>query len=363
MPSGLVYVSAHFGTPPLTVNLALDTLFPFTWVQTVGCHRNCFNLSYPYSNFDPRKSTTFQLLRPNNTTFCFPPISHPSRNGSSCVYDGRYSRGIFGIDEFQLLSPHSSSSSTNRIVFGCDLDSNMDFNGGWDFNPIGGMIGLGKGHPSSIVSQLGSDRFSYCLPSLSQSLSGQPTLNFGSDAFIDSSATNVQTTPISSRSSAGPPEEFYNYLNMTGITLNGEVVYMMPETSSLAKLVLLDTGEPDTWLVEDAIFSLQDGVVRYFAETYGWKAPKIEPIPRTYVCCYDLPTNLSGIIFPKIAIQFVGGASLELHNAFEIFPDQHEFCMVIREGAPNTVGVYQQMGDRFWFDLAQSKLSFSPNMC
>ena len=54
------------GTPPLTINLALDTLFPFTWVQTVDCRRYCFNLSYPFSNFDPRKSTTFQLLPPKS---------------------------------------------------------------------------------------------------------------------------------------------------------------------------------------------------------------------------------------------------------------------------------------------------------
>ncbi|XP_004291992.1 PREDICTED: aspartic proteinase CDR1-like [Fragaria vesca subsp. vesca] len=363
MPSGLVYVSAHFGTPPLTINLALDTLFPFTWVQTVGCRRYCFNLSYPFSNFDPRKSTTFQLLPPNNTTICSPPIAHPSRSGSLCVYDAGYSGGIFGIDEFQLLSPFPSSSSTNRIAFGCDLQSQVDFNGGWDFNPIGGMIGLGKGHPSSIVSQLGSDRYSYCLPGFAQSQSGQPTLNFGSDAIIDASATNVQTTPLISSTLSSAPEQFYNYLNMTAVTVNGDVVYMMPENSS-ANLVLLDSGSPDSWLIEDAIFSLQDSIVKYFAESYGWKHPKIESeSARGYPCCYDLPSNLASVVFPKVAIQFLGGASLELHNAFEIFAAEHEFCMVIREGAPNVIGVYQQLGYRFLFDQAQSELSFAPNMC
>ncbi|PRQ41984.1 putative nepenthesin [Rosa chinensis] len=359
LPSGMVYVSAHIGTPPLTINLALDTLFPFTWVQSVDCQK-CFNVSPPFSNFDPKKSTTFQLLPPTNTTICSPPLAHLSAGaGSSCVYDAGYSRGIYGIDEFHLLSPlsssSSSSSSTNLIAFGCGIRSMVDFDGGWGYNPIGGMIGLGKGHPSSIVSQLGSDRFSYCLPGRSDSHSGQPTLNFGSDAFIDASATNVQTTPISGH-------EYYNYLNLTTITVNGDVVYIMPETSSRAKLVLLDTGEPTTWFVEDAYYGLQDGLVRYFAEIYGWKEPKIV-YPSVYDLCYDLPTNMSSIVFPKVAIQFLGGASLDLQDAFKIFPDEHQFCMVLKEGAPNVVGVYQQMGYRFLFDLAQSKLSFAPNMC
>ncbi|KAL6142744.1 hypothetical protein ACLB2K_061020 [Fragaria x ananassa] len=55
---------------------------------------------------------------------------------------------------------------------------------------------------------------------------------------------------------------------------------------------------------------------------------------RGYPCCYDLPSDLASVVFPKVAIQFLGGASLELHNAFEIFTAEHEFCMVIREGAP-----------------------------
>ncbi|KAL6142742.1 hypothetical protein ACLB2K_061018 [Fragaria x ananassa] len=322
MPSGLVYL------------IAVDTA-------------STFHIHFPTSTPENPPHSNFSLQSPNNTTICSPPIAHPSRSGSLCVYDAGYSGGIFGIDEFQLLSPFPSSSSTSRIAFGCDLQSQVDFNGGWDFNPIGGMIGLGKGHPSSIVSQLGSDRYSYCLPGFAQSQSGQPTLNFGSDAIIDANATNVQTTPLISSTLSSAPEKFYNYLNMTAVTVNGDVVYMMPENSS-ANLVLLDSGSQDSWLIEDAIFSLQDSIVKYFAESYGWKHPKIESeSARGYPCCYDLPSDLASVVFPKVALQFLGGASLELHNAFEIFAAEHEFCMVIREGAPNRLVslLLQQVGD------------------
>ncbi|KAK9919650.1 hypothetical protein M0R45_028236 [Rubus argutus] len=360
LPSGLFYVNAHIGTPPLSINLALDTFFPLTWVQSVDC-QDCFSVSYPLSNFDPKKSTTFQPLPPNNSIICSPPIAHPSAAGSTCAYEAGYSRGIFGIDKF-YLSPPSTGAAANLIAFGCGTRSFVDFDVGWDFNPIGGMLGLGKGHSSSIITQLGSDRFSYCLPGRSLSHPGQPTLDFGSDAdaSLHASATNnIQTTQIFF-------DEF-NYLNMTTITLNGEIVYTMPETGAGAKLVFLDTGEPSTWLVEEPYFSLQDAVVRYFADKYGWKEPRPSFDPEkggiAFDLCYDIPANLSSVVFPTVAMQFLGGASLELQDVFEIFPEFHAMCMVIREGAPNVVGVFQQMGYRFLFDLAQSKLSFAPNMC
>ncbi|KAL6139311.1 hypothetical protein ACLB2K_064588 [Fragaria x ananassa] len=291
MPSGLVYVSARFGTPPLTINLALDTLFPFTWVQTVAVDTaSTFHIHFPTSTPENPPHSNFSLQ-----------ITPPSAHHPLLIH---------------------------RVLVPCVFTTLV-----------------------IAVAYLESTSSSCCRPSPplqltelhSASQSGQPTLNFGSDAIIDASATNVQTTPLISSTLSSAPEKFYNYLNMTAVTVNGDV-YMMPENSS-ANLVLLDSGSPDSWLIEDAIFSLQDSIVKYFAKSYGWKHPKIESeSARGYPCCYDLPSNLASVVFPKVAMQFLGGASLELHNAFEIFAAEHEFCMVIREGAPNVIGVLPAAG-------------------
>lgn len=358
-PTSIYYVEAEVGNPQYPVRLAVDTVSPLTWLQSADCEL-CFPISF---TFDPRNSTSFKRL-PSTSSICSPPVGFPTSNG--CLYDVVGTKGYLGVDQFFLSSHLSTSTGASaQIAFGCGINNTVRFDTGLGFDIIGGMIGLGRGHPSSILSQLSSDRFSYCLssPDVPEDPNRQPTLDFGADAYINQTIRGLQTTLLAGDSS-------YNYLNLTLMRLNGEIVFMAVNPSQpKGKYVILDTRSPLTKLVNEAFYGLQSGAVDYFAKSYGWTQP-IDPgkTKSGYDLCYNLPKNMSAsdIVFPAVEMEFLGGAIFQLRRAFVTLEDVREVCMTIvlmYPGGPNVVGVDQQMGFRFLFDYAESTVSYAPDMC
>ncbi|ONI06054.1 LOW QUALITY PROTEIN: hypothetical protein PRUPE_5G037200 [Prunus persica] len=234
----------YIGTPPQKTNLALDTGSTLTWVQCEGC-KSCFKLSMP--NFNIRRSTTSRPML-MITHFVF---LQTLALGQNCVYglfyyDRSSTYGPFGFDTFTFLSERRQLAIPN-VAFGWGLFNKVNFNDyfhGHD-NPIGGILGLGRGHPTGILQQLNQitlRRFSYCLP---PQFEAQSLLHFGEGAQIG--GPSVGSTPI-----LGGPDDYY-FTKLDAISLNGQRLQIDPSLFMAGgKGMAVDSGSPYSHIVAEA---------------------------------------------------------------------------------------------------------------
>ncbi|KAL6139117.1 hypothetical protein ACLB2K_064394 [Fragaria x ananassa] len=208
--SDYFYVEMKIGTPPVKVNLALDTGSTTPWAQCAQCQL-CFPVSVPV--FDPMRSTTYQRM-PNNHPLCVPPYAAPS--GRYCLYgimyaEGEKTTGRLGIDRVTFESKDGRQHLVVDVAFGCGIYNERFV--AWENdtrgNPISGVVGLGKYDLSSILYQLSPItllKFSYCLPlhvfGDHDRHHDHALLAFGNDADIRGTS-GVQTVSVSHGVSLG----------------------------------------------------------------------------------------------------------------------------------------------------------------
>lgn len=378
--SGLFYTHLYVGTPPVKVNLAVDTGSSPTWVQSAHC-TECFQVSLP--NFDPNSSLTFQPM-PSDHPLCHGTWLAPM--GNLCKYGIEYvgnqvTTGDFGLDTFYFattpndqVGQQQGQTQIHNVAFGCGIINRIhDFAGDAHHdNPMSGILGLGRDDPSSFLLQL-SDitllKFSYCLP---RRVGDEASLFFGEEAELKVPAGQIQTTPI-----VGPSDESY-YLNMTGISLNGSILPIDPNlfTSNGDYGVVIDSGSQYSVFVDAVYQVVRKAMVSYFMDEW-----LLQPLPpnktRSKIdLCYDI-TDIAAAaggrgglfsVAPPMVFQF-DGASLELNQetTFQIFDEFNEFCLMIESAkkfeSQNIFGAFQQFNHRFVYDVGASKLSFFPEKC
>ncbi|KAM1648194.1 hypothetical protein ACFX1Q_010241 [Malus domestica] len=374
-PSAYYCVEVQIGLPRFPVKLALSTSIPTTWVQWVECVV-CLDVPSKYMNFNP--SDGFQLVAGDDANYCVPPVAKTATSADLCWYDIGFSQGILGNDTFVLVSPASvpnpppSASSPppslkiNNFIFGLGKKNTANFGAR---SPIVGQLGLGKGHPSSTLSQLNISRFSYCLPpSNSNHQNTTATLEFGPKAGL--TTAYYYNTPIVE----GPPDHpFDYYLNLTVIAVNNASVYTPSEQRGGEPGFVIDVGATVTVLYKEAYIPMKNAVMEYLSSHFGlypvYPSPP-EYDPPAYELCYyneDLE-SLTTLTYPNISFHFEGGAVLQLpeSQAFHNFVDELQTCLVMipRTGTePSRLGAPQQRGWRFTYDLLLSELSFAPNGC
>ncbi|KAI4964797.1 hypothetical protein ZWY2020_059542 [Hordeum vulgare] len=184
--NGEFLMDMSIGTPAVAYAAIIDTGSDLVWTQCKPCVE-CFNQSTPV--FDPSSSSTYAAL-PCSSTLCSDLPSSKCTSGK-CGYtytygDSSSTQGVLAAETFML-----AKTKLPDIAFGCG-----DTNEGDGFTQGAGLVGLGRG-PLSLVSQLGLNKFSYCLTSLDDT-SKSPLL-LGSLATISESAaaaSSVQTTPL-----------------------------------------------------------------------------------------------------------------------------------------------------------------------
>ncbi|XP_068341511.1 aspartyl protease family protein 2-like [Pyrus communis] len=331
---GVFYVELLVGTPPVKLNLVVDTASSPMWVQSAHC-TDCFPVSSVH--FDPNRSMTFQFM-PFDHPICVPIWLHPS--GNFCSYESEYAAnqvtiGTFGLDTLTTVTTSSTADQPTQIqgvAFGCCVINRIDLpcDAGHP-NEISGILGLGIDHPTSFLLQLSSitlKRFSYCIP---YKVGAVSSLRFGEDAQLTGS--DIQTTPLLESSS-----DFY-YINMTGISLNGS---RLPTDPRMFKAwgnsgVVVDTG------TEYSLFASKHGRRVEAKKRRGLK-----------------------FVAPEV-IFHLDRAGLNLNEATTLRADEdlQEFCMMMAEisGAPNILGAFQQYNNRFLIDVPKSKFSFTAEMC
>ncbi|KAB2629801.1 aspartic proteinase nepenthesin-1-like [Pyrus ussuriensis x Pyrus communis] len=367
---GVFYVELLVGTPPVKLNLVVDTASSPMWVQSAHC-TDCFPVSSV--QFDPNRSMTFQFM-PFDHPICVPIWLHPS--GNFCSYESEYAAnqftiGTFGLDTLTTVTTSSTADQPTQIqgvAFGCGVINRIDLPGDAVHpNEISGILGLGIDHPSSFLLQLSSmtlKRFSYCIPYRVGAVS---SLRFGEDAQLTGS--DIQTTPLLESSS-----DFY-YINMTGISLNGS---RLPTDPRMFKAwgnsgVVVDTGTEYSLFASEVYTLIHQAMKSYFTENYSMK-----PLNKTrsgLELCYNMVDVLRtkkrrGLKFfaPEV-IFHLDRADLKLNEAttFRADEDLQEFCMMIRSaeifGASSILGAFQQYNNRFLIDVPESKFSFTAEMC
>ncbi|XP_044954777.1 aspartic proteinase nepenthesin-2-like [Hordeum vulgare subsp. vulgare] len=208
------------------------------WTQCKPCVE-CFNQSTP--EFDPSSSSTYTAL-PCSSTLCSDlPSSKCTSDKCGYTYtygDSSSTQGVLAAETFTL-----AKTKLPDIAFGCG-----DTNEGDGFTQGAGRLGLGRG-PLSLVSQLGLNKFSYCLTSLDDT-SKSPLL-LSSLATISESAaaaSSVQTTPLI----RNPSQPSFYYVNLKGLAV-GSTHITLPSSAFAVQDdgtggVIVDSGTSITYL-------------------------------------------------------------------------------------------------------------------
>ncbi|GJN02784.1 hypothetical protein PR202_ga20170 [Eleusine coracana subsp. coracana] len=241
--NGEFLMDLAIGTPALSYSAIVDTGSDLVWTQCKPCIE-CFNQSTPL--FDPSSSSTYSLV-PCSSSLCADlpassctSSSSSSSNNNSCGYtytygDSSSTQGVLATETFTL-----AKEALPGVAFGCG-----DTNEGDGFAQAAGLVGLGRG-PLSLVSQLGLDKFSYCLTSLDDAASTSPLL-FGSVAEISeaAAASPVQSTPLVKN----PSQPSFYYVSLTGVTVGStRVPFPSAVQDDGTGGVIVDSGTSITYL-------------------------------------------------------------------------------------------------------------------
>ncbi|XP_027174652.1 protein ASPARTIC PROTEASE IN GUARD CELL 1-like [Coffea eugenioides] len=192
--------------PAVQQTVAFDTGTSLFWVHCdnpVGGDGE-YSLDPPHNSAG---SSTFSNLADcheycNNATLCF-------CDKKSCKYYMQYgtgfSRGILASERFIFKSSHNKGSLINDVVHKCSHEAETAAN---DYN---GLLELGTAK-HSLLSQLGSGEFSYCIEKLGDSSYDKNILIVGKNL-----ATGGDSTPFQI---AG----FKYYADLEGISFGGKML-------------------------------------------------------------------------------------------------------------------------------------------
>ncbi|KAI3909082.1 hypothetical protein MKW98_013670 [Papaver atlanticum] len=345
---GNYIVRAKLGTPGQLMYMVMDTSNDAVWVPCSGC-TGCSS-----TVFNPSLSTSFGSLD-CKTTQCTQVrgLSCPTAaEASPCQFNQTYG----GVDS--SFSATLSQDSLN--LGGVGVLSNLSFGcinsvSGHSVPPQG-LLGLGRGS-MSLVSQLQSlysGVFSYCLPSfksyyfsgsLKLGLSGQPK--------------NIRTTPLL----RNPRRPSLYYVNLTGISVGKVLVPVAPglldfDTTTGAGTII-DSGTVITRFKAPLYTALRDE----FRKQVGKDISSLG----AFDTCF-LATNEDQ--FPVITLHFTGmDLKLPTENTLIHSSSGSLACLAMAAASSNAYSVLnvianlQQQNFRILFDLTNSRLGISREIC
>ncbi|KAI3972572.1 hypothetical protein MKX01_019230 [Papaver californicum] len=298
---GNYIVRAKLGTPSQLMYMVMDTSNDAVWVPCSGC------TGWSSTVFNPSLSTSFGSLD-CKTTQCTQVrgVSCPDAEASPCQFNQTYG----SVDS--SISATLSQDSLN--LGGVGVLSNLSFGcinsvSGRSVPPQG-LLGLGRGS-MSLVSQslsLYSGVFSYCLPS-------QPK--------------NIKTTPLL----RNPRRPSLYYVNLTGISVGKVLVPVAPG------LLDFDTNTGAGTIIDSGT------VITRF------KAP-------LYTALRDEFRKQNEDQFPVITLHFTGmDLKLPTENTLIHSTSSNAYSVL------NVIANLQQQNFRILFDLTNSRLGISHEIC
>ncbi|WCJ33925.1 Eukaryotic aspartyl protease family protein [Euphorbia peplus] len=363
--SPISWIDAEFvmkfsvGTPPVDTYAIADTGSDLIWLQCGPNCPKCFKQRIPY--FDPTKSTTYKRLR------CFDPDCKRALgpNQSTCKYsmnpcsyhagyvDGTYSEGIVSEDAFTFvdsLVPFGSYTIKDAI-FGCGFNNSQGIpRNGYE---APGIVGLSS-DPSSLVSQLTLGQmklFSYCIAKEKQK--GSPNakieIRFGLASSISGDSTAL-----------APNKHGLYFLRDVDGLYSDDIKIKAPEwvfqyVDGGPGGVMIDTGATTTifnhFIVEDLVIVLKDQI------------PATDQIDKSKIgfsLCYSEEDWLK-VVLPDIELRFKNSRTTYWFTKYNtwILNGVGQYCLAfLKSNGMSTIGITQQRGIKFGFDLETSTVSF-----
>ncbi|PKU82571.1 Aspartic proteinase nepenthesin-1 [Dendrobium catenatum] len=313
------------GTPPVSVTAILDTGSDLIWTK---CETG--------SSYNPSASSTYSSL-PCGSNFCQDSITSCS-DGSTCsaTVDGTMATETFSF----------GGTDVPGLAFGC---SNSEMGSATMFSSL---LGMGGGQ-LSLISQLGSGKFSYCLTTHDQSAITSPLL-LGSLATPDPSA---QSSPLVQN----PNIPTYYYLSLQGITV-GSTLLSIPSSAFAISSdgrggLIIDSGTSFTILVASAY----DVLSQEFQSQMG--LPVVTG--QNFDLCFSTPSD--GSFQPPKLIFHFEGADIDLPENNYLVRDGggSVVCLAILQGSEDLslFGNFQQQNMHIVYDVQEGKISFAPAQC
>ncbi|KAF5194296.1 Aspartyl protease [Thalictrum thalictroides] len=343
--NGEFLMNIAIGTPPSSYLAIMDTGSDLIWTQCTPCVE-CYKQPTPI--FDPTQSSSFSKLS-CSSKLCKSLTNSNCNDGCGYMYAyGDYSttQGVMGSETFTF-----GQVPVPNIGFGCGND-----NEGRGFTQGAGLVGLGRG-PLSLVSQLGTGKFSYCLTSIDDSKTS--SLLFGSLA----SSVNTNGVSVTTPLIRNPSQPSFYYLSLEGITVGDTRLPIEKSTFALKEDgsggVIIDSGTTITYL-EATAFKL---VKNAFEEQI--KLPLADGDSAGLDLCFSLPSDTSDINVPKLLFHF-DGADLDLPADNYMIADSNMGLMCLAMGGSNgmsIIGNVQQQNTLVLHDLDKQTMSFTSTKC
>ncbi|KAJ8625545.1 hypothetical protein MRB53_034075 [Persea americana] len=344
--NGEFLVNLAIGTPPVPFAAILDTGSDLIWTQCKPC-TNCYQQTTPI--FDPSDSSSYSKL-PCSSPLCTALPTSMCSSGCEYLYAyGDYSttQGVMASETFTF-----GSTKVPKIGFGCGDD-----NEGRGFSQGAGLVGLGRG-PLSLISQLGSGKFSYCLTSIDDTKTSP--LLFGSLANMDEKVKDqAGVTPLVQN----PSQPSFFYLSLEDITVGGTLLGIPKSTFALNEDgtggLIIDSGTTITYL-ESAGYKL---VKKAFASQT--KLPVADGSATGLDLCFSVPSDSSTVEVPKLTFHFKG-ADIDLPPDNYMIQDSSTglLCLLIMESSGMSIfGNMQQQNLQVVYDLEKEVLSIAPVQC
>ncbi|KAG5524861.1 hypothetical protein RHGRI_031508 [Rhododendron griersonianum] len=343
----MLLVNFSIGQPPVPQLAVMDSASDLLWIQCSPC-KKCFKQLSPM--FDPSKSSTYRNL-PCNSLYC--PVNQKCDSVRTCEYHRKYvdttsTRGTLGIEELRFMTSDGGTSGVSDVVFGCGVENHAIT------EVANGILGLSP-QKESLVSQMGSSQFSYCIGNLDDPHYEYNHLIIGDGAKIEGYST--------------PLEVFDNtyYLTLEGISVGDKQLDIDPKifrrSASGDGGVFIDSGTAATFLTRAGYDPLR-AEVRSLIGTILRKAI-IQDLPDMLCYVGEVSRDLKG--FPVVTFHFAGGADLVL-DAYAMFLQQREdyFCMFVRPTTfreSTVIGIRAQQYYNIAYDLDGMNLYFQRIDC
>ncbi|GMI96699.1 hypothetical protein like AT3G52500 [Hibiscus trionum] len=377
-------MSLSFGTPPQPLTFIMDTGSSLSWFPCTSRYL-CSQCVFP--NVDPAKIPIFApklssskklvgcrnpkcswLFGPNVESRCQDCEPTSKNCTQTCPpYLIQYGLGSTGglLLVENLVFPQKTFQD---FLVGCSIVSNRQ---------PAGIAGFGRS-AESLPSQLGLNKFSYCLVSRrfdDTVISSNMLLETGSGTG-DAKTPGLSYTPFykNQATSNRAFKEFY-YVTLRKIVVgdkNVKVLYsfLVPGSDGNGGTIV-DSGSTFTFM-ERPVFEL---VSKEFEKQMGnySRAREVETMSGLAPCF-----NISGyksVKFPELTFQFKGGAKmvLPLANYFSFVGDDKVVCLMVitdnvvdqgSQGGPAIIlGSFQQQNYYIEFDLANDRFGFAKKRC
>lgn len=332
-------VTVGLGTPAVTQTVHIDTGSDITWVQcrpcpAATCHPQkdkLFNpaMSATYSAFRCSSAACRSLRRDLYNNGC-------SRKSRHCQYivkygDGSNTTGTYSSDKLTLTPKHT----VEHFQFGCSHAAQL-----FD-DKADGLMGLGGGSPS-LVSQMKTKAFSYCLPPAA-SYSGFLTLGVPRM----SSTTKFAVTPMY-RSNV---DTFY-LVRLHGIAVAGRRLRV--PSSAFSAGAVMDSGTVITRLPATAYRALR---AAFRKEMRMYKRVASSSILDT---CFNLAGDVK---VPSVELVFERGAMVELDRSGIILDGCLAFASTGDDESTGIIGNMQQRTLEVMYDIGGGAVGFRRGAC